>query len=486
VAVSERAGDDPGDVRGTTWRDLEAAALAVTANVRHLAGGRPVVLATENTADCVAVLLGLLGAGVSTLCIEADSSYLADPRSAPGRLAVAGVVGPATGAAGTDRPRVAFADLITGTATLPAGPRGAGAADGAGAGGGEVLQLTSGSSGEPRIARHRPASCLQGGRLYRDLHGYTAQDRVLPPVPLAHSFGLVGGVMASLVSGAELALLGRFRLSTFHAALEDGATVLLGTPLLYRLLVTAPPARRPPRLRVALCSGGPLAPEVAEAARDVLGSTVRQVYGSTETGLIACQSERAQPWPADSVGAFAPQVAWRTVPVAGVPDGARLLVRTSTMFTGYLDPDGPPDGDGAATGGTPCEDVADYDTGDLVRVDGQGYLFVTARKDTFVNVGGRKVNPGRVERIIAEHPAVREVSVFGVDAGGEESLQAAVVLAGDAPVVDVLAFCRARLRPYEAPQRLHQVARLPRTGMGKVDRTALLTLLAARPASRPA
>lgn len=443
-----------------TWGQLRDASLTAACRARdRWDAAKPVVLVTENSGDGLAVFLGLLTAGIPVLCVEPANSVVADEGSVVSRLDKGGVVA----AHPTDG--VSFADLLAPTdppvrwveppADVP------------------VLQLTSGSTGEPRIAKHGLASCTRGGLLYRDLHRYTSTDAVLLPVPMAHSFGLVGGVAAALVSGAELVMLPRFGLRAFYDGLACGATVVLGTPLLYRMVAQAgPTVDRAPR--VALSSGGPLADDVAEAAARRLGTPVREVYGSTETGLIACRHDRAEPWPAGSVGATAPGVTCWSVPDEE-SGGERLVVRTSTMFEGYLDPAGGSVVDAPGNG---------YDTGDLGTVDDAGHVFLAGRKQVFVNVGGRKVNPRRVERLIRGHAAVDDVHVFGLEEDGEEVVHAAVVLASGGSAAEVMRYCRDRLAPYEGPHRLHVVPRLPRTGMGKVAHADLMRTVSIDAADR--
>jgi acyl-coenzyme A synthetase/AMP-(fatty) acid ligase len=313
---------------------------------------------------------------------------------------------------------------------------------------------------------------MRGGRLYGDIHGIGDSDVLLAAVPLAHSFGLVGAVMAAVVSGAALWTVMRFRPSVVLAGLVGGATVMLGTPLVYDLITAAIPRNRTyPALRVALSSGGPLTDRVATLARDRLGRPIHQVYGSTETGLIASQYERDDPWPDGCVGTMVAGVTWRLREEPSEPSGhagGTLLVHTSTMFRGYADADAD-----AAPSAAPNDGL--YDSGDVVHVDDQRQVFVLGRKDTFVNVGGRKVNPRRIERIITENPDVREVAVYGVvDDAGEERLHAALVLRPTASVEAVVATCRGRLVAHEVPHRLHVLSALPRSGMGKVDRSGLI------------
>ncbi|MFC5833559.1 class I adenylate-forming enzyme family protein [Nonomuraea insulae] len=324
----------------------------------------------------------------------------------------------------------------------------------------EVLQLTSGSTGEPRIVRHPAGNIIKGARLYRDLYGYTADDKVLLPVSCAHSFGLVGGLAAALTSGAELLTLSDFSVKAIREGLIDGASIVLGSPLLYRMLAASGPIRAP-ALRVALSSGGPLDVETAAAAERILHRPVLQVYGTTETGLIACRRPADQDIAPESVGSAVPGVEWRLAQ-------GKLLVRTSTMLIGYAGPAGTePGADGF------------YDTGDLAEVDEQGRLLLTARKATFINIGGRKVNPRAVERRAEEHPSISQARVFGLVHEHEEEIHAALVV-GDGPrpaLTDVVRFLRAGLAPHEIPRHLHFVDRLPTTSLGKVSLPDLLKLI---------
>ncbi|TMC09012.1 MAG: long-chain fatty acid--CoA ligase [Chloroflexi bacterium] len=348
---------------------------------------------------------------------------------------------------------VGLADLVA-----EASPDASGAA--ALSGDPDVLQLTSGSTGEPRIAVQSLGAVLRGGRIYRDRYRLSPADQVLVSVPLAHSFGLIGGMAAALVAGASLLTLERFSLSGVQAGLDAGATVLLGTPMVYELVGSALPRAAGRPVRTALSSGGALSRRTRERASASLGCAVHQIYGSTEMGLVASQFDRPAPWPDDSVGLAGPGVAWRLEPDG--PDAGRLLVRTSTMFRGYAQ---------GAGAGTFVDGF--YDTGDRAHVDGAGHLFIDGRKATFINVGGRKVNPDRVERLIGEHPRVREVAVYGMETGDAEEVHAAVVPTAALAVEDLLEWCRSRLSPYEVPHRVRLLEDLPRTGLGKVDRRGL-------------
>ncbi|MDG4766920.1 AMP-binding protein [Solwaraspora sp. WMMD406] len=472
-AVAVRCGTAGGEWVETSWDQLCDDAAAVAARARQVTGADPVIVVVDGTAASVATVIGVVQAGLDVVLMEEKSSYLSDPRSPVDAVGATLVVGPAD-------PDAAAVAAAKGRTYLEYGRFRApdDGDDGPPPRVSRILQLTSGSTGEPRVARQTMPGVLQGAEAYRDLFEFTESDVILVTVPLAHSYGLAG-MFASLISAATLVTIPRFSIRSLLAALDDDVTVLLGTPMVYRLVSPVLNARRrSARVRTALSAGGPMTTEVADAARQALGTPVRQIYGITEAGLVACVPRSVTQWPPGSVGHPAPGVRLRIdsepgpdddeLPPQPAPDGSRtgrLYVWTLAMFEGYV----------GSTAPHLTEDGF-YDTGDVVRLDADGVLTVLGRKGSFINVGGRKVNPRRVERLLSEHPAVRDAYVFGVErSDGEEEIHAAVVLDPQTYVDQVLAHCRAgTLMPYEIPHHVHVLERMPRTGMGKIDRAEVL------------
>lgn len=459
------------------WADLADAAECAAARARALIPATgPVVVVIDNSAESVCSLLGLWQAGADTLLLEHAGSYLTDSASAVWNCGASALVGPA-GMSGQALPgqvtRLRYIDLLAGDGQAPGdvspaeGDREA-----------SVLQLTSGATGEPRIAAHPLANLVRGGELYRDIHQVAATDLVVVPLPLAHSFGVVGGLMTGICAGAEVVTMPRLMLGRLAEATSRPGVIMLGTPLLYRLATTAAAlpggsgqgsrgSRGRSTVKSALCSGGPLPAQVAAAAKSWLGADVFQVYGSTETGLISCEFAAGQPWPAGSAGTPAPGVTVRFADRQAGDDGGagiaarELLVRTSTMLTGYH---------GA---GSPLTDGY-FRTGDLGVMDAEGRLYLAGRKATFINVGGRKVNAARLERLVRETGLVSDIAVYGVDQGdGDEEIHAAIELAPGARLHQVAAMCRGLFSSYEIPHAYHVLDQLPRGPLGKVQRERL-------------
>ncbi|MEV0159075.1 class I adenylate-forming enzyme family protein [Nonomuraea fuscirosea] len=447
----------------TSGAELRAEVMRVA---RHAERLRPAVIAVlDGSRSSIAVLLGLLAAAVDVVVVEAGNSHLRDERSVIWSAGARTLIRPESSAvpAPTGPTELTYDDLLApGPATSPTPPAGSGSASPG------LLLLTSGSTSEPRLARQPMRAAVRGGELYRSIHGYGPADRILLPVPVAHSFGLIGGLFAGLRAGAQVLTMPKFSAGRLVRALADGASVVLGTPLLYSMLVRAwGTEAHAPGLRLLLSSGGPLPQETADAVRRLCGMPVYQVYGSTETGLVACQDGSRETWQPRSVGVFAPGVQWELLPDTPGDEsggsGHRLAVRTSTMFTGYSD-GGPGPGPGL------------YETGDLVRISDTSEVFLLGRKQTFINVGGKKVNPQRVARLVGDHPDVADVHVFGVEERGEQTVHAAVVAGprgGAGLAGEVIALCRERLAAHEVPHHVHLLRALPRSALGKVDISAL-------------
>ncbi|MFD6906865.1 class I adenylate-forming enzyme family protein [Streptomyces sp. NPDC060077] len=470
-----------------TFGTLRDAVLAGAAGLAR-AGVRPgstVVLLFDNTVVSAVTFLAAARLGARLVPAEPDSTpaALAALRERLGEAQADGPDGPdgpdgavlvgaesrlaAVAAAGAWPERT-----TAGTAAAPDAPDGEVALPPAADGELPFLhQYTSGSTGEPKAAVHSQANLVRGARIYADVHGFVEQDRVLLAVPLLHSFGMVSGLVTSLLTGACLTLLGRFAPGALLRELAAvRATVLVATPLAYDLLARS--AAGSPgstgSVRLCLSSGAALAEATAERFRTATGLRIQQVYGSTEAGIIATQLAD-DPAADRGVGHLVPGVRMRLVGEDGEPVPAgrpgALLVRTPAMFAGYHRQ--PEATDAAFTSGW-------YATGDVARTDGDGRLHLIGRKDSFINVGGKKVNPVEVEAVVAGHPLVAETAVWGEELpGGGERVRATVVACGPLGAAELTAYCRERLLPHQVPSSTEFVSKLPRTSSGKIRRAAL-------------
>jgi long-chain acyl-CoA synthetase len=301
-----------------------------------------------------------------------------------------------------------------------------------------VVLFTSGTTGEPKRVELCATTLARNAAAVADSLGLTEADVLFGAAPLSHVFGLTGCMNAAIDVGACLALMPRFEARLALETIErEGVTVFMGVPTMLAALVQASvETGSTPRMRLAHVGGAPLPAVVADAFEERFGAVVLEGYGMTEVGGAVAVSRHDEPRRPGSVGRA---VAGRTLAIA---DDGEILV------------DGVP-------------------TGDIGRIDDDGYLFLLDRKKHVILRGGYTVYPREVENALSSHPAVREAAVVGVpdDVLGEE---VAAFVVGDVEPEELAAFVKERLAAYKYPRRIEVLDELPRGPTGKVLREALV------------
>jgi acyl-CoA synthetase (AMP-forming)/AMP-acid ligase II len=331
-----------------------------------------------------------------------------------------------------------------------------------------VLKLTSGTTGEPCAVAVTGAALAAGVAQIVSTMGIRPEDRNLVPVPLSHSYGFDSAVVMLAEVGCP-AVLGRGLAPgpLCAVARASRATVLLGVPVLLDVLSRSAAAAGGgwPELRLVVSAGAPLGVETRERFAECFGVRPRNFYGATECGGITFDREGTDDVPESCVGSALDGVA---IELVDADDGVgRVRVRTASAASAYL----PSLASGAAGG---VIDVGSFLTADLGRLDEGGRLHLLGRVDDAVNVGGRKVFPAEVERVIRAVAGVRDVAVVGVErAAGAGALCAIVVAAPEVDRARVIAACEAKLARHKVPRTVEFRAELPRTSRGKLDRRRL-------------
>ena len=486
------------------------------------ARGRPVAVFGPNGVEAVTARLGLILAGAVCVPVDVD----ADARRLAGLLADSGARTLFAAAAFLDTAREAAAALDDEIEIfLLDGPAGgefprladleAGAAGESGPADPDAPVArfyTSGTTGLPKAVPLTHRHVLTNLRVLLDLGVVGPDDRVVLPLPLHHSYPLIVGLLLPLAAGAAVVLPASLAGADFiRAVREGGATVAVGVPRLYDAFVAGLDARvaalggakglllrslvgaallarrrlgwrigrallRPlhaglaPRLRVLACGGARLEPET-EWRLEGLGYSVLTGYGLVETASIAAFN-RPGAARVGSAGRPSPAVEMRIAPVAGMEDG-EIQFRGPIVFDGYAN-------DAEANAGAFVDGW--FRTGDLGRLDADGFLFVTGRiKETIPLPDGKNVAPGEVEEVYSRSPFVDEIGVL--ERGGALAAvvvpdMAALRRAGQADVAQQLRLSFGELgRGLPGYMRLADfaVAResLPRNQLGKLRRFRL-------------
>ena len=334
---------------------------------------------------------------------------------------------------------------------------------------GRLVVLTSGTTGVPKGAPRDVAHLRMGlpvTSLLANLRLRSGEPMVIQP-PLFHGFGLA--LLATALTLGCPALLHR-RCGPREAldlVQEHSATVLAAVPVLLHRIMALPAAERAARntssLRVIVSGAAPLRAELADAVMVEFGDVVFDLYGTTEAGwaTIARPADlRAAP---GTVGRPAHGVVVEVLDGAGspVPPGqvGEIYIGSGLTFQGY-------------SGGGNRRTVRNLmSTGDLGYHDDAGRLFVVGRTDDMIVSGGENVYPREVENVLASHPAVADVSVYGVaDDEFGQRLAADVVAAHPVSADELRRYVGETLGRHKVPRDVRFVDHVERTSTGKARR----------------
>jgi len=348
-----------------------------------------------------------------------------------------------------------------------------------------AVVYTSGTTGRPKASQVVHRCSMHSGITYSRVLHLTADDRTAVLFPLhyisamhAHMLPmmLVGGVCVLVATAAPqefVDLLAQHRITWMYVVPSFWLMLL-------RLDSFAWPAL--PDLAVGAFGGSPFPPAAVGTLRRRLPQVrLHDIYGLSETHSPATMlldgEFRRKP---GSVGRPLPCMEARVVDDDGAPlapeSVGELQLRGSLVTTGYyLDPD--------ATAAAFAPDGW-FRTGDIARIDAEGYVYILDRKKDMINHGGHKVFSAEVEQLLVSHPDVDDAAVVGVpNPVAFESVAAFVVArAGSALVAeDVRQWVRSRMADYATPRTVHMVEEIPRNPTGKIDKPALRLRAASGP-----
>ena len=325
-----------------------------------------------------------------------------------------------------------------------------------------VVVYTSAMHGRPVGAILSHGNLLLDSRGTVGAAGLAEGDHVLAALPLSHLFGLVISAVAPLLVGARVTTMAHFQPARALDAFErGGVTVFVGVPAMYLAMLGTLASREGQRfssqsLRLCVCGGAPLAPDVQRRWRDATGIELRQGYGLTEASPVVLFNRVGTP---NAIGSLGQPYADVEVSIRDLrdfnplPDGAvgEICVRGDTVFQGYVRPRSAPPPRGL--------DVTDgwLRTGDLGRrlPDG-GVEFRGVTKAMFTH-NGFNIYPRELELAIAELPGVAAVRVSALPDPMRENV-IEVSITGAVSVEDVRLWCASRLGAYKQPSVIRIVA----------------------------
>jgi long-chain acyl-CoA synthetase len=334
-----------------------------------------------------------------------------------------------------------------------------------------LTQYSTGSTGFPKRVTRTHQHLLGEFDAIVEVLGIGDQDRILGVAPFFHNYGLMNVLICGTLSGATIHSLDDFFARDATRLIESaGITGFPGVPFMHQLLADLRGAADMSSLRYVLSAGAPLSAATASDFKTAFGISIRQLYGSTETGVISIASGALSENPEPSVGFPIPGVSVRIVDDAGrdVTNGSEGQVMVTSRYAASTYENAEGRGESYFTG-------AGFLPGDLGSHGVDGRLCLSGRKRQFINVAGNKVDPVEVESVLREMTAVREVVVVGVpDGAAGEKLKAVLVTSSTCTRKDVLDHCSAKLADFKRPRVIEFRTEIPKSPLGKILRKYLI------------
>jgi len=335
-----------------------------------------------------------------------------------------------------------------------------------------LILYTSGSTGRPKGAVFSHDALTFANHSWAEpVMGLTSDDTVLVTVPLAHSLGLNGGLLAPLLTGATVVILERFTPEAVLASIEKNrVTVLPAVATIFRRLLNSPAFTDGEfsSLRLAVSGAAPCPWELAVEWREKNSTRIVSGYGMTELFRplsFRCADNTDLP---NAVGKAVPGVEIRLDVAAANSDGiGELWIKSPAMMDGYLD--APDETAEVISAGW-------FKTGDVATISPDGYVQIVGRVRERILRGGYSVFPQEVEAVLTSHPAVAEAAVVAVpdtDLGEEVAAFVSLKPIANVTAEELLAHCRDHLARYKYPRRLCILSELPKGPTGKILKSAL-------------
>jgi long-chain acyl-CoA synthetase len=332
-----------------------------------------------------------------------------------------------------------------------------------------VMLYTSGTTGTPKGAELSHTNLVENCAACVELFKLHGSAVVLGALPLFHAFGQTCALNTCVMAGGMLTLIPRFDGSRALEIIQrDRVTVFEGVPTMYGAMLHAPDRADYDTSSMGLCaSGGAAMPvELMRAFEAAFDCRILEGYGLSETSPVASFNHPDRERKPGSIGTPIRGVEMRVVDADDreLPAGevGEIVIRGHDVMKGYW---GRPDATAAA--------IRDgwFHSGDLGRIDDDGYFFIVDRKKDMIIRNGFNVYPREIEEVLYAHPAVREAAVIGLpdDELGEEIGAAIALKAGEhTSPAELRQFVKEQVAPYKYPRKVWIVDELPKGPTGKI------------------
>jgi len=355
-----------------------------------------------------------------------------------------------------------------------------------------LLPYTSGTTGLPKGCMHTHASLMHNALASGLWNNGTAANVVLAVVPMFHITGMVSVLNAAILQAATLVVMPRWHREVAGDLIaRHQVTHWTNIPTMVIDLLASPNLQQYDLHRlVSIGGGGAAMPEaVAQRLEQEFGLRYIEGYGLTETAAPSHSNPPDRPkrqcLGIPFMGVDARVVDPQTLEELPIGESGEIVVAGPQVFKGYWKRP-----EATATAFFERDGKRFFRTGDMGRMDEEGYFFMTDRLKRMINASGFKVWPAEVEALMFSHPAIQEACIIATrDAYRGESVKAVVVLReahkGQVSEQDIIDWCRDNMAVYKIPRSVQFVDVLPKSGSGKVMWRALQEAeMAAIPAAK--
>lgn len=333
-----------------------------------------------------------------------------------------------------------------------------------------IYLYSTGSTGVPKRVTRTHRNLIALANNHSETVGWNGSEKILFTLPISHTYAL-GNFISAIKSAMTSYLLEEFNRRKVSELIErEKITIYPCVPFMLDILSESnidPKAFG--SLRLVISAGAPLSKDTFERFFNSFKIAPRQLYGSSETGVISINLDSEIAETSDSVGAPVKGVEVRIINDDGsdakTGQMGEIIVKSNTMTTGY---------DNLLEETEKVFRNGYYNTRDLGYIDNKGMIYIKGRKKLLINISGNKVDPVEIENVLSLHPKVKESAVIGImNENGRESIKAFVVGNESIDKSDIIPYLKDKIADYKIPQTIEFVESLPKSPTGKILRNKL-------------
>ena len=333
-----------------------------------------------------------------------------------------------------------------------------------------VILYTSGTTGQPKGAELTHSNLINNVEVAAEIFQVGPDDVIFGGLPLFHSFGQTCTLNAAILMGASLTVLPRFDAAKALGLLANQqVTIFAGVPTMFSALLHVPNRTDydMSAMRLSVSGGAAMPVEVLRQFEEAFDCIVLEGYGLSETSPVASFNHPDRERKPGSIGTPIRGVEMRIVDASGaeLPQGevGEIAIRGHNIMKGYWNK---PEATAEAVSADGW-----FRTGDIGRVDEDGYFYIVDRKKDLIIRGGYNIYPREIEEVLYEHPGIAEAAVIGMPHPelGEEVGAAVVLKPGATATPDELrTYVKSQVAAYKYPRRVWIVDALPKGPTGKI------------------